>query len=107
MKFFIPYTEDEEEAAIVFSGITRLAEEVVGNSAVVAKIAKLNYSFNGTHFEAEVGQKEEISGEPVIAILKVPNAFLVYTPSRGVAEGTPIYVEGDEVIAFTRFEEES
>lgn len=106
MKFFIPYTEDEDEAAIVFFGIRRSAEQAIGASVEVAKIAKLHYFCKGKRFEAEVGQTEEQSGEPVIAILGAPTAFLICTPTRGVVEGTPIYVEREEVIAFTRFDGE-
>jgi hypothetical protein len=50
-----------------------------------------------------VGEPEEVTGEPVIAILQ-SNCLLICTPSRGVFRGMPILVGEDEVSYVEEFD---
>lgn len=55
------------------------------------RVFQLNYAHNGLPLAAEVGQRD-VDGEVVLAIFQCDNAFVVCTPSRGGAVGSPILV---------------
>lgn len=110
MNFFLPYAESTEQAERVYSGIRESAES---QSSVGAKLDNRRVYYlagihNGKAFEAKVGHSFEVLREVVIAILHDAsrNLYLVCTPSRGVAQGTPYLVGASEVGVVRDFDPE-
>ena len=103
MKLFIPFAEDEEQAARVYDAIRKFAEESTGWQITDRKILSLSYVHDGKEYHAEVGKPEQVTGEVVIAILE-SNTYLVCTPNRGVVRGIPILVGKHEVRSRVDFE---
>lgn len=95
MKFFIPHTDDEKHAENVYEAIKKFAKESTGWNISDKKIFSIRYIHNGKEYYAEVGKKEGLEGEEVIAIL-ASNTYLVCTSNRGVVRGDPILVGFNE-----------
>ena len=103
MKFFIPYTESDEQAAKIYEAIKSVASSM-GWVITGKRIRRIEWSREDKAYTAVIGQVEARVGEEVIAILEA-SAYLVCTPSMGVVRGMPLIVAKDEVTAIEYFDE--
>ena len=91
MKFFIPFSSDDEQAESVLDATSKFT----GFPIPERRIYQIDYSHNGTKMRATVGEpaddyyREE---GPVIALLKNESCLAICTKDRGVVRGTPIFV---------------
>jgi len=105
MKFFIPNIADEARAEEIYQSIVSFAKETlrwdIGDRKVF-KIAFFDIEDKKDHV-VEVGKRNDINGEVVIAILD-SITYLVCTLNRGVKKGMPMLVGKKEVYAEEGFE---
>ncbi|WP_395405747.1 hypothetical protein ACHMXB_22555 (plasmid) [Arthrobacter sp. UC242_113] len=95
--FFMPGTQDEETAEIIYSGA---AKNLHGESVPAARIQRLDYTHEGRKLRAEVGQPESRGEGPVMAIYgpsSLRNLYYVVTLNRGMYAADPIMVGSNEV----------
>jgi len=104
MKFFIPGTENLEQAEIVWTTTTKIALKNMGWNVSNRRIYRIDYIHDEKDGSYEVGKIAPDNGESVIVILE-SNAYLVCTKTRGVARGLPILMGRDEVWHVKDFED--
>jgi len=102
-KFFIPAAEDKQQEQTVYESIKEFLSDKLGARFDNRQIFQLDYVHNGRKYNAEVGQKHELNGEIVIAILHDQSRRLyhVCTPNRGVFRDMSILV-GEHNARFCR-----
>jgi hypothetical protein len=103
MQFFLPFAESPKQAEDTLTAITSFVESQTSGVDPSRGIFRLKFRHNGVDEEAEVGKTFEVTGEPVVAILK-GITYLVCTPNRGVLRGFPILVGEKEVRQVEDFE---
>lgn len=92
MRFFVPVATDQVEAERVYQGI-RIFVSAEGFGPLSEKrIARIQFSHDGNRFNLSVGETHPQLNEMVIAILESDRVYLICTPNRGVARGTPYLV---------------
>lgn len=105
MKFFVPKSENEEQAERVYSAIA----EFIGVSVVESnkRIYSITYKHNGQNMVATVGEKcDPYYQDPyplVVAIFK-GNPYKICLKDRGVAKGEPIFVGLGNILTESTFE---
>lgn len=106
MKFFVPATENEAQAEKVLSSIKKFLEEELGAVTDTRRIFNLLFIHNGKQHYAEIGKFDDVSGEPIIAILHEPKRqiYHICTPNRGVLRGMSILVGAQSVRSSEDFE---
>ncbi len=104
MKFFLPHTNDDQQAEIVYQGIKRYASRATGLAIADQKIFKIAFAHREREYQAEVGRVEEVSGEIIVAILE-SDMFMICTANRGIVRGRPIMVEKGKVHTIEYFGE--
>jgi len=102
MKFFIPHAKDKKQEKTVYESTKKFAEDQLGWDIEDRKIFSIQYRHESKDYYAEVGKKEQVEGEEVIAILE-STTYLICTPNRGVARGMPILVGKDEARSVVDF----
>ena len=107
MKFFIPHAKSEEEETKVYEAIKEFAKTNTSWEIKERRIFSIEYTHDGKRIYAEVGKKENLIGEEVIAILESGylnvSVYLVCTPNRGVIRGMPILV-GENAVYIVDFD---
>jgi hypothetical protein len=73
----------------VWNATRQFARDTMDREIGDRRIYRLRYVHNGQELTAEVGKPEPLTGEPIIVILD-SDPYLICTPNRGVARGTPI-----------------
>lgn len=105
MEFFIPGLEDKpEKAEELLKSIRDFAKTTVGWGVSNRRIFRISYYHDGKHYEDEVGKKDDVNRELVIAILEANPVYLVCTPNRGVLRGMPILVGFHDTISIEDFD---
>ena len=102
MKFFVPFTKDEEMAEHVIDAVTKF----INFPPDAPRIYSIKYTHNKVTKSAIVGEHPEYPNyqyETIIAILSGPYVA-VCTQNRGVARGVPIMVGGQEITQIEYFE---
>ncbi len=107
MKFFIPFTTDEQQEQQTYAAIKKFLENVMQASFSERKIFSLRYQHDGKDYYAEVGRIHAVNGETVIAILYEPMRALYHicSPTRGVVRGHSIIVSEQSVSAVVDFDD--
>jgi len=107
MRFFLPPSNDPEQAERAYDGIRRFAQENMGWEVLDRRIYELTFRDRSGVLTARVGEVFDLRGERglVVAILE-SNTYLICTPERGVIRGIPIMVGANEVESVTDFEAE-
>ena len=107
MKFFIPAAKDKEQEEHVYDSIKNFLKKELGAIMSERRIYSLSYTHNGKRLYAEVGKKDEIEKDVVIAILyeDTRNLYHVCTPNRGVLRGMSILVGAHDVSSAIDFDE--
>lgn len=95
--YFVPHADSPEQAERVRAAVVQFARDNGYSPNEERRILSLAYTHDGTDYVAEVDQVEPRTGEQVIMILDAGSVYLVCTPNRGVARGTPILVGRTEV----------
>jgi hypothetical protein len=103
MKFYIPYTKNSKEAEDIFESVKKFAVQQMGWTVSDRRIKSIQYNHDGKDFIAEIGKKEDRTGEEVLVILE-STTYLVCTPNRGVLRGEPILVGKNEIYRVEDFE---
>ena len=89
-QFFLPGTEDAQEAENVLAAIAKFVRRPVPKR----RLFRVAYTHNGRNMVAEIGEEPDpyyCESGPVIAIFD-GDPLLVCLPNRGVIRGEPIYV---------------
>jgi len=90
MKFFVPCTNNETEAEVVYSAFAEFNKAPI----LERRIWKLQWIHNKIINNAEIGKSiigdKRFGGEPVLAILELPTLYMICTPNRGGVRGDPI-----------------
>jgi hypothetical protein len=103
MHFFVPGARNAAEAEKMFSSISALVEEAIGEKPASTRIRAIEFLEAGFRATAIVGS--ELEHEPVFCILETADSFLIYSPTRGLRRGRPISVAKQDVISVVRFAE--
>jgi hypothetical protein len=103
MKPFIPPAEGEEPSAQIQADIRQLLRKELNAELDERQVQSLRYDQNRSAYQAAVGRKHALNGEPVLAIFyeRGRDLYHVCTPSRGAVGGTPILVGGWSVAEVT------
>ena len=104
MKFFIPAAEGEEQTKSIYESIIKFAEQSLCWKIKHEKIFSIKYKHNGQVYYAKVGEKENLTGDLVLAILK-SQAYLICSISHGFLKGLPILVGPQDIINIEYFRE--
>ena len=98
----MPHAKSKKQEKTVYESIKKFAKEQLRWNISDRKIFSIRYKHNGKDYYAEVGKKEQVENEEVIAILE-STTYLICTPNRGVARGLPILVGKDEARSVVDF----
>lgn len=102
MKFFVPHADDEAQAERVFEAVRKHASEVAF-PATDNRIYSVTYVREGKTHTATVGERDTLTGQEVIVILRPmsdQHPYMVCTATRGVVEGGPILIGAPKGIEF-------
>ncbi|MFZ3235132.1 MAG: hypothetical protein WA417_18140 [Stellaceae bacterium] len=104
--FFIPLAKDASEAETVYRGIRKFVCRQAAGPLDDRRIFRIEYRHNQKRFCAQVGEPEQREGGMVLAILKRRDygLYLVCTPDRGAARGSPILVGENEITSLVDFD---
>ena len=106
MKFFIPLITDSKVAAETLEGIKKIiVAQGMGDVITERRIFSIDFLHNSKEYHAEVGKKEQDTGETIFAIVESNNMYYIVTPNRGVFQGVPLYTGYNEVRCVTEFED--
>ena len=103
MHLFVPGARNAAEAEKMFSSISALVEEAIGERPASTRIRAIEFLEAGFRASAIVGI--EFERDPVYCILETADAYLIYSPTRGLRRGRPITVAKQDVISVARFAE--
>jgi hypothetical protein len=90
VKFFVPLTDDEFEAEVIWSGVReRLFDQ--GLPTTRRRIQALSLEDDRPDSRLDIGRKTPATGELVMLILEASDAqaYYICTPHRGVLHGAP------------------
>ena len=96
MRPFIPTAHGEEPSAQIRADIRQLLTKELGPVLDERQVQSLRYDQNRSAYQAAVGRKHALNGEPVLAIFyeRGRDLYHVCTPSHGSVGGTAILVGG-------------
>ena len=96
MRPSIPTAQGEEAPAPIQVDIRQLLTKELGPVFDQRQVQSLRYDQNRSAYQATVGRKHALNGEPVLAIFyeRGRDLYHVCTPSCGSVGGTPILVGG-------------
>jgi hypothetical protein len=104
MKFFIPRTGPDNVEAF-YGGIRRFLAEQWGFQPSARRVHRIVYMAKGSRTEVAVGKQIAGTGhETVYAIFESPDAYLICTPTHGVAGLPPTIVKRKDVVEVADFE---
>ena len=106
MRFFVPFTEDEEQAEIIWTGLReRLLD--VGLPTTRRRIRGLSLDDRRPGWRLEIGDGTPDTGEPVLVILESGDLdlYYVFTPDHGLMRGEPYPIALPEHGSAIAFEE--
>ena len=104
MKFYVPFTEDEEQAELVWSSLRdRLLDD--GIATTRRRIRGLSLDDRRPGWRLEIGDETPDTGEPVLVILESSDLdlYYVFTPDHGL-RGEPYPIALPEHGRATAFE---
>lgn len=90
MKFFIPATDYDEHAELVYQSVKKSLTDQYGHKVSNARIRQITVIRNGKATTDTVGERSSLNGEIVVAIFDADTVYLVCTAFRGVARGEPM-----------------
>lgn len=99
MKFYIPHAQNAEQEESVYESIKKFLGDELGAKFSDRRVRYLSYKHNGKDYVAQVGKKDAIEGEDIVAILYEPlrDLYHICTPNRGVLRGSSILAGGHSV----------
>lgn len=99
--FFIPYSEDREEAESAWQSVKAFMERQ-GFRVKDRRIYAMAYSHNKKACYDRVGGRDRYGMEEILVLLDAYAVYLCCTPNRGVVRGEPILtgLEGTHVVEF-------
>jgi len=104
MKFFIPNIPDPLKAEETYEAIREFNSGEMGTELSDKRIFSIDFLHNLKEYHAEVGKRDQDTGEVVFAILESDSLFYICTPNRGVVRGMPLLTGRNEVRLVTEFE---
>lgn len=90
MKFFIPFAEDEKEAESVYNSIKEFLKTEYSRFSSDERIYSIEFTRDGIDYKETVGEKFQLNGETIIAILQCNGIHHVCTKNRGVLKNEPM-----------------
>jgi len=105
MKFFIPTITDPQTLNETYEGIKKFVSQEMGDVITKRRIFSIDCLHNMKEYHAEVGKKDQDTGEIICAILESDRMYYVCTPDRGVLRGMPLLTGRNEIRLVTEFED--
>ncbi len=104
--FFLPNFDDPTKAEDVFAQVRKFNEEEMDATLAEQRFYQIDYTHDGKHYVATVGELEQVEGETVICILldTKRGVYFVCTRNRGVVIGQPILVGSREINSVQEFD---
>lgn len=90
MRFFVPFTEDEDQAEIVWSDLRERLFEL-GLRTTRRRIHAISLDDRRPGWRLHIGDETPDTGEPVLVILESSDLdlYYVFTPDHGLIRGEP------------------
>jgi len=109
VEFFVPETENREKSEEVWEATVKFVEDQRGQVDKDRRIYSIKYKDGSESYEVAIGDIVPQTGEPAFVILEseTHDMHLICTPTRAVAEGTPIMIGNHNVINTEYFDEDS
>lgn len=106
MEFFLPFAESKEQSESMYTTIADFVKAKLPDST--ERIHQITYTQNGIKMTATVGDNcddyYQIDSPKVIAIFE-SNPFKICLKDHGVTKDNPIYVNANDVISISYFDE--
>jgi hypothetical protein len=106
VKFYVPFTDDGEQAEIIWSGLRERLFDL-GLPTTRRRIEALSLDDRRPGWRLEIGDETPDTGEPVLVILEAADIdlFYVFTPGQGLISGVPCPIALPEHGSAIDFEE--
>jgi hypothetical protein len=90
VKFFVPFTEDDEQAEAIWSSLRERLSDV-GLPTTRRRIHALSLDDRRPGWRLAIGDRTPGTGEPVLVILQANDIglYFVFTPDHGLIRGEP------------------